>query len=334
MATAGGNAMAAVASTEGGMAPLCISLAPRCIAEIVRMPPLAAAQLQGRGGKPRGWPRLWRKGVKSAYRLLHQKLRIPARGDIIIAPGGIARRFSADFSNTAYIHFADRIRRGGYEPEITALFDALAPRLRIAFDIGANLGYFVAVLASHPRFCGSVQAFEIAPRTAQDLRRLVRQCGFADRVTCHSFGLSDRSGPARIEQGLHSALTKISTRGAPVEVARLDDLDLPPPDLVKIDVEGHEGAVLRGGARRLARHRPIIVFESWFSPDAAGVMMQPFAILGALGYGFFRPSWRCDGTMGRLRLEPLDAQARPTIAEALNVVAVHPDRLAWLAEAR
>ena len=42
-----------------------------------------------------------------------------------------------------------------------------------------------------------------------------------------------------------------------------DDLAdaVPPPDAIKVDVEGHEAAVLRGAARTIATYRPLLVIE-------------------------------------------------------------------------
>uniref|UniRef100_UPI001916C781 FkbM family methyltransferase n=1 Tax=Mycobacterium paraintracellulare TaxID=1138383 RepID=UPI001916C781 len=46
-----------------------------------------------------------------------------------------------------------------------------------------------------------------------------------------------------------------------VPVKRLDDLHLDDIGLIKIDVEGHELAVLRGATQTLTRNRPAIVVE-------------------------------------------------------------------------
>ena len=141
----------------------------------------------------------------------------------------------------------------------------------------------------------------------------------------------------------HSALARIapegSGRGREFPVRRLDDLDLPDPDLVKIDVEGHEAAVLRGGRQRLGRSRPLIVLESWYLRDRVEPMLEPLRMLRDLGYGLYRLRWQTEpgataaqlrerGTDGprTLALLPLALEQRPLIPAALNLVAVHPDR--------
>jgi Methyltransferase FkbM domain len=72
-----------------------------------------------------------------------------------------------------------------------------------------------------------------------------------------------------------------------VQVKRLDDLGLDNVGLIKIDVEGHELAVLRGAAHTLRRHQPTLVIEAEerHHPGAVAAVTE---FLGGLGYtGYF-----------------------------------------------
>jgi FkbM family methyltransferase len=319
-------------------------LQPRSPVAVERMPALARA-LAGLGdGKPRGLTRLRAKLLRSALRW-SRRLALPAEGQLaLLMPDG-PRRFSGDFNNTALIQYARQIGQGGYEPAVTALIDAVAPRLREVYDIGANWGYYAALLATNAAFRGRVDAFEIAPGTYRQLAAMVEACGLQDRVTCHAVGLSDHTGMVGIAEGLHSALTHVVPSGSGREsrVTRLDDLGGADPDLVKIDVEGHESQVLRGGAVRLARAKPLVVLESWYLENDIERMLEPLRRLSGLGYGLYRLAWREEAggvasfrwSLGRagpatLALLPLPQEERPLIPTALDVVAVHPDRWSLL----
>jgi len=260
-----------------------------------------------------------RKLAKTIFQLLHQRLGLPARGLLVIDPEGSPRPFTANFANTAYLDFMRRA--DGYEPEVTALLQRLAPHLACVYDIGANWGYYSALLAIAPGFKGQIEAFEIAPGTARDFRNMLSEAGLTAKVQCHAVGLSDHTGTVAIAEGMHSFLTHVveDGRGRIVPVATLDGLTLPDPDLIKMDVEGHETQVLRGARERLMRAKPLIVFENW--PD----QMEPLQILDTFGYRFLRLAWT--GTRdGRLDLIPIRTNERADIAGALNLLAVHPER--------
>ncbi|HLJ22396.1 MAG TPA: FkbM family methyltransferase [Stellaceae bacterium] len=328
-----------------GPAFLFPNLQPRSPVGIERMPALAQALARLGDGKPRGLKRIQAKLLRLALRS-SRRLNVPAPGRLaLLLPEG-PRRFTGDFNNTALIQYARRSAQGGYEPAVTALIDAIAPRLRAVCDVGANWGYYVALLATNASFRGRIDAFEIAPRTFRQLAAMVQACGLGDRVTCHAVGLSDRGGTVGLVEGMHSALTRVDPAGVGREarVIRLDDLGGADPDLVKIDVEGHEAAVLRGGAVRLARAKPVVVLESWYLESAVERMLEPLRWLSDLGYGLYRLVWReeVDGLasyrsqVGRagpaaLALLPLPVEERPLIPAALDVVAVHPDRWSLLA---
>jgi hypothetical protein len=56
------------------------------------------------------------------------------------------------------------------------------------------------------------------------------------------------------------------------------------PDFLKIDVEGHELAVLEGARAILARHRPTLLIECEARHRADGDVRSVFALLESLGY--------------------------------------------------
>lgn len=118
----------------------------------------------------------------------------------------------------------------------------------LVLDIGANYGE-VVLSADYPD--AEVHVFEPNPPVADRLERSV-----AGIATVHRVAVSDRDGTARLglvprSSGV-SSLERSEGRGVEVPTLRIDSLDLTAQRLLfKIDVEGHEHAVLRGMARLL-----------------------------------------------------------------------------------
>jgi FkbM family methyltransferase len=157
-------------------------------------------------------------------------------------------------------------------------------------DVGGHLGsvsYTLSTLA--PR--GRLHIVEASPAKAAALR-----ARFA-RATVHPVAVSDHTGEAvfyeNVAQPGFSSLTNRTSRGETREVrvpmARIDDLwpaDLP-LHFVKIDVEGHEYAALRGAEVALGRHRPHILFEAGAVEDRdvnADSYDALYSFLTGLGY--------------------------------------------------
>lgn len=155
-------------------------------------------------------------------------------------------------------------RRGERE---LSLLPFLCPRGRVALDIGANIG----VWAEEMRRCGAmVHAFEPNPK----LFGMLRSGAAPNGVALHNLALSDRAGEAVLmvprgrrgfsNQGATLSAEKIGERefgAVTVSTARLDDLGLEDVGFMKIDVEGHELAVIAGAERTIARWRPALVVE-------------------------------------------------------------------------
>ncbi|HET6469059.1 MAG TPA: FkbM family methyltransferase, partial [Geminicoccaceae bacterium] len=170
---------------------------------------------------------------------------------------------------------------GKGEPEL-GLLPALLDRDRIAIDVGANIGDYLDVLARHAR---RVLAFEPHPLCFRHLQRVEPR-----RCQLFNLALSDRPGMAElrvpVEDAEISALATIeagnpslpTTCGRvvtyPVRTERLDDVSvchLAPGEgvgFIKIDVEGHELAVLEGGAATIAAHRPLVMVETEYRHGA------------------------------------------------------------------
>jgi hypothetical protein len=108
-----------------------------------------------------GWRRPVRQAAKAAFRLVHQRLGIPATGRLRLSGPDSPRTFRADMANTAYSKVLLAERRNGFEPEIAALLRQLTGRLGPVFDVGANCGFFAARLLTTPGFKGHVHAFEV-----------------------------------------------------------------------------------------------------------------------------------------------------------------------------
>lgn len=171
----------------------------------------------------------------------------------LLIPGRVELRY----------RLAQERRRGEREIHLVPL---LADRARVSLDIGANRG----VWAEAMRGCSAaVHAFEPNPKIFRMLRR-----GLGAGVTAHPIALAERNGQAELRiprgrrgysnQGATLSAEKIGAtehRTVMVEARRLDDMELGPVGLIKIDVEGFELSVIAGAAETLRRHRPNLVIE-------------------------------------------------------------------------
>jgi FkbM family methyltransferase len=164
-------------------------------------------------------------------------------------------------------------------------------------DIGANVG-LIAVRAA--RAGALVEAVEPVAENAARIMASAHLSGVADRIQVTQVALGEVAGTMTLirEEGLGAATgnavdSSISgaMRGAQVTVpqVRLDDLSLSALDVMKIDVEGNETLVLRGGMQSIERWRPVIVGE--FNADLMPLHHQSFLdvarLLDPLDYRYF-----------------------------------------------
>jgi FkbM family methyltransferase len=167
-------------------------------------------------------------------------------------------------------------------------------------DIGAADGIYSVHLLPVSRDC---VAFEPQPAQAADLAAMFKATGAPVRV--ERVALSDHSGTAtlrilvkdlgrstiendnRLDDEDGSARSEFQ-----VAMRSLDDYGLSQVGFIKIDVEGHELAVLRGARATIEREKPSILVETEerHRPNAVA---QVTAFLSDLGYaGYFLMSGR------------------------------------------
>ena len=155
------------------------------------------------------------------------------------------------------------LKRG--EAELRILPFLIDPK-RICVDAGANKGVYTYWLE---RLSAHVHAYEPNPKMFDVLKR-----GVGPKATVHHAALSDQAGSFALRipktargtysnQGgsLNHQKVGDSYGEVTVQTRRLDDEPLTNIGFLKIDVEGHEMAVLDGALATIGRDRPTLLIE-------------------------------------------------------------------------
>ncbi|WP_298296918.1 FkbM family methyltransferase [Hydrotalea sp.] len=181
---------------------------------------------------------------------------------------------------------------GVYDIVLTEVLFRLCKNAQFVLDIGANIGYTAGVAARAMKANGQLWAFEPNPEVLPYLQRNVANLTLKNMqvFTC---ALSNQVGEAFLQiptetdnEGLAHITNTFSGNTQKVATETLDHLVAVSEqvDLMKIDVEGHEWAVLQGGSALLQNHRvKHILFE-----DHAEYPSKVAIFLLASGYTIFR----------------------------------------------
>ena len=176
---------------------------------------------------------------------------------------------------------------GAYEPRTVALLARLVrPGMR-CLDIGAQTGFYTCHFARLVGSGGRVFSFEPFGASFELLQLNVEENGWTDRVSLRNVACADAGG--RIEAAVASGMMVAARGGELIEAIRVDDLDLAPIDVCKVDVEGFEPRVIEGMRELLRRSRPAIVTEvNEYWLRQAGSNSQAYCdLLRGLGYRLF-----------------------------------------------
>jgi FkbM family methyltransferase len=228
------------------------------------------------------------------------------------------------------------VNTGLYEPVESAALMTAAAGAGVVFDIGANVGYYSLHWASRLSPGGKVHAFEPVPSTYEKLIRNIALNGLDDVVRPNAMGIGDEAKAVTIYlpdfSGSGAAsLADLHPEETSVRIdAQIDTLDnyfqrsrLTRLDMAKVDVEGAELFVVKGGLKTISTHKPLLFMEllrKWSKPFGYHPN-EVIALLAAMGY-------RCYSRFGE-GLALFDQMSDDTVQT--NFFFAHPDRHAeWL----
>jgi len=191
----------------------------------------------------------------------------------------------------AHEHIGVRINQYGYydKDALDLLFLFLSPVLHefktgCALDIGANIGNHALFFS---QYFSKVVAFEPHPRIFELLTINSR---LVDNIEVYNFGISDQDGVVQLKENRlnmgASSMSSINNTSLQfdVQVKSLDSLNIyDNVTFMKIDVEGFEANVIKGGLSLIEKNMPIIVFEQ-HKIDFVGSSTETIKYLHELGY--------------------------------------------------
>jgi len=153
---------------------------------------------------------------------------------------------------------------GVYEIDKQRILERFVKAEMTVYDVGAQAGFYSLLFSRLVGDKGQVYAFE---PFAENVRYLIRHIGINGlcNIQVVQVALADRSriAPFTVNRGV-SQNTLLNDQHAALLIPTLsleeavESHGLPPPDLVKMDVEGSESLVLSGAGRILERWRPVL----------------------------------------------------------------------------
>ena len=231
------------------------------------------------------------RGPREIQRLLHQlRCALPiVRDRPVRIPRGPLKDFrwlprSGEFACSA----------GTYEEATQHLFLAHIKRGEVVYDLGAHRGYFSLLASRIVGEEGKVFAFEPLPENVRFIVAHAELNG-CENIFPRPYAITRRAGSVTITNladHLANTTRVESPRFSPqapklqVEARALDELvgrGLPPPQFMKIDIEGSEYDALVGAREILERNRPLL-YVSVHENHLKGVEKQCLELLSETGY--------------------------------------------------
>jgi FkbM family methyltransferase len=180
--------------------------------------------------------------------------------------------------DTVFLHVR---MEGYYEKGISDITSKIIRTGDTVIDIGANFGWYTSLLCKGVGPTGSVHCFEPNANMFPVLKRNIELNQFEDRAIAMQIGIGSEKTSARLaaaegELGLGHIVNEaevISTQANDIQVIQIDTLDslfasrIDRISFIKIDVEGFEPFVIKGGRTVLETANPPVL-QVEFNSDA------------------------------------------------------------------
>ena len=222
------------------------------------------------------------------------------RGAVQIPPSGVlsfttsaGKEVKLETNQTC--HVTKHVYYEGYDSyEYSELFIKIIKNFSSFFDVGSNIGYYSVLAATHNPAI-NVYAFDPSPGPYHYLQKNIALNGISNQVKAYDTALSDENGEvvfsiAAVQKysylqfnnlggsGHISALRDTAlTQKKTVKTETLDHFiernTIEAFDIMKMDAENAEHLILQGGAKAIAKYRPVI-FTEVFSEEMADLLEQ------------------------------------------------------------
>jgi FkbM family methyltransferase len=188
------------------------------------------------------------RAIRLPLRLVPRNIEVPVLSGI---NRGMHWITGAGTTNASWI--------GHYEADHVFALRQLVHPGSIAFDLGANAGFYTLALSRLVGDSGHVYCFEPEAGNAYLLRRHI-EINKLRNVTFVQAAISDSTGMVGFDGALKSASGEITSGGSYlIPSISLDEFIAagnPPPSFIKMDIEGAEEMALEGAKNLLSKQRP------------------------------------------------------------------------------
>lgn len=175
---------------------------------------------------------------------------------------GIRIKFPAKWS---------RYFESNYEAENVAFIKEQCKEEMTIIDIGAHLGVISLTIAEVIKGKGKIYAFEPTPSTFKTLTQIVALNNRVSTILCINKAVAEKEGTVSFfidnnEGSNANSLVQKNERtrsGIKISTINIDQFvisnEIKQIDFIKIDAEGTELAVLKGGIKTLQQHQPKLI---------------------------------------------------------------------------